>query len=119
MERILLRIGSADPNDVAALDDLARQLRTQPEVEVVDAEATPRRFDESRIVAAVAASAFTMVYKIVAEFLQRRHQGRVTIQRGDRQVVVDGYSGQDTEAVLRELFPDGVPDASGPEGVRE
>ena len=123
MERIILRIGSADPNDAEALEELARQLRAQPEVEVVDQEALRRRVDEVEISAALGQTgaftgAFTTVYRIVAEFL-RRHQGKVTVQSGERRVVVDGDSSKDAEAILRELFPDGVADESGPEGVRE
>ena len=124
MERILLRVGSADPNDTATLDELARQLRAQPAVEVVDTEAMPRRLGEVEIVAALGGAGvftggFTTAYEIVAEFLKRRHRGKLTIQSGDREVVVDGSSGKDSETILRELFPDGVPDESGPEGVGE
>jgi hypothetical protein len=124
MERLLLRIGSADPSDASALDELARQLRAQSEVEVVDAQALPRHPNGVEIVAAlgqagVFTGGFATAYEVVAEFLKRCPQARVTVHWGDRRVVVDGSSDKDAAAILRELFPDGVPDESGPEGVRE
>ena len=108
MESAILRIRSQESGNEDPFRDLARELRSIEGANVQDTASAAARFSEVELIVALgSAGAFTAAYNVIARYLERNKNSKVTVRKAGQEVTITGYSRSEASELLAQLYPAG------------